>query len=120
MNSVSESRAGLASGINNAVSRTAGLLAVAVLSIVLLHTFNSQLDRHFSSISIIPEAKSFIDSQRVKLAGAQAPTNISIETQLALKRAVAESFVFAFRRVMLIAAALALFSALSAWLLITG
>jgi EmrB/QacA subfamily drug resistance transporter len=119
MNSVSESRAGLASGINNAVSRTAGLLSVAVLSIVLLHTFNSQLDRQISSISITPEAKSLLDIQRAKLAGAQMPGNISIETQLALKRAVAESFVFAFRRVMLIAAALALLSALSAWLLIT-
>ena len=119
MNSVSENRAGLASGINNAVSRTAGLLAIAILSLVVLYSFNARLDRKLSSINIPPEVRLSLDSQRAKLAGAEVPINVSVETQAALKQAIAESFVSAFRRVMLIAAALALLSSLSAWFLIT-
>ena len=44
MNSVDETRIGIASGVNNAVARTAGLLAIAVLGIVMLQSFNAALE----------------------------------------------------------------------------
>src|SRR5207249_6383320 len=44
MSSVAENHAGIASGVNNAVARTAGLVAIAVLGIVMLHVFNHALD----------------------------------------------------------------------------
>ena len=40
MNSVAPNRVGIASGVNNAVARAAGLLAIAVLGIVMVHSFN--------------------------------------------------------------------------------
>ena len=120
MNSVPESHAGLASGINNAVSRTAGLFAVAILSIILLYTFNAKLDRHLSSLAIPPEIRQSLDIQRAKLAGAMVPENASAEMQQAMKQAISESFVSAFRLVMFVAAALAMLSALSAWILISN
>src|SRR5438105_10306117 len=43
MGSVAENHAGIASGVNNAVARTAGLIAIAVLGIVMLHVFNHAL-----------------------------------------------------------------------------
>src|SRR5438477_3980334 len=52
MNSVSESRAGIASGINNAVSRTAGLLSIAVLGLIMFHTFNSCLDQRLNQMNV--------------------------------------------------------------------
>jgi EmrB/QacA subfamily drug resistance transporter len=120
MNAVNENRAGIASGINNAVSRTAGLLAVAVLGIVMLHSFNSQLDRNLPALAVAPEVKAVLDNQRSKLAGVELPKNLDPSTRSLLKQAVDESFVTGFRRVMAVAAGLALLSALSALFLIEG
>src|SRR5262249_13976690 len=46
MNAVPKNRGGIASGVNNAVSRIGGLLGIAVLGIVVLHAFNRELDQH--------------------------------------------------------------------------
>src|SRR5204863_4534784 len=55
MNSVKSSRAGVASGVNNAVSRTAGLLSIAVLGLIMFHTFNSCLDQRLHHINYSPQ-----------------------------------------------------------------
>src|SRR5213080_580494 len=49
MNSVAQNRVGIASGVNNAVARGAGLLAIAVLGIVMLHVFNHALEQRLSA-----------------------------------------------------------------------
>jgi EmrB/QacA subfamily drug resistance transporter len=120
MSSVKQSRAGVASGINNAVSRTAGLLAVAGLGIVMLHSFNNHLDRRLQTLELPPEVKRSSDEQRTKLAGAELPENLAPSLKSALQQAIDESFVAGFRRVMAAAIVLSLLSALSAWWLIEG
>jgi MFS family permease len=120
MNAVRENRVGIASGINNAVSRTAGLLAVAALGLVMLHTFNHNLDRRISNVDIAPEAQRSIHDQRVRLAGAVIPDKLNPEKRIMLKQAIGESFVSGFRLVMMIAVSLTLLSVLVAWLLIQG
>lgn len=116
MNAVPGSQAGTASGVNNAVSRTAGLLGVAILGIVMLYAFNRELDRHLTTLNIAPEARRFMDEQRVRLAGAELPPDAG--TRAALKQAINESFLFGFRLVMASAAGLALASALGAFMTI--
>jgi hypothetical protein len=120
MNAVPQNRAGIASGINNAVSRTAGLLAVAVLGIVMLQSFNSELDRKLQTLRITPEVKQTLDNQRTKLAAVEIPKEVDPAVGRTLKQAVDESFVSGFRRVMAVAMILALLSAVSAWLLVEG
>lgn len=120
MNSLAQRHAGVASGVNNAVSRTAGLLGVAILGIVLLHAYNRELDRQLERVPISPEIRKIVDNQRVRLAGADLPSGIADETRAQLKRSINESFVFGFRVVMITAVGLALASALSALLMIEG
>jgi EmrB/QacA subfamily drug resistance transporter len=120
MNSVKENQAGVGSGINNAVSRTAGLIAVAIFGVVMLHAFSQHLDRRLVTMDLSQEMRQQVDDQRVRLAGLEPPPNLSTEGRAALEGAVADSFVFGFRVVIVMAAALALASGVSAWLMIDG
>ena len=118
MNSVSGEWAGVASGINNAVSRLAGVLAIAIFGIVMLGTFNRHLDRDLAEIHISPEVRRDVGAQRIKLAAIEVPSSIDIATREATKRSIDESFIAGFRAVMWIASGLALASAATAWFVI--
>ena len=120
MGAVGGQRAGTASGINNAVSRLAGLLAVAALGVVVLTVFNRGLDARLAGLSLPHEARQAIDAQRTRLAAADIPAGLDPAMTESLRRALGDSFVAGFRAAVFVAAALALLSALSAWLLIEG
>jgi len=118
MTAVNEERAGTASGINNAVARVAGLLAIAVLGIVMLHTFSHRFEKRLAAINIPAEVQHSLLEQRVKLAGIALPANIPPEARVPVEQAVADSFIAGFQLIMFVAAGLALASAGSAWLMI--
>ncbi|MEA2604139.1 MAG: hypothetical protein QOF89_5131 [Acidobacteriota bacterium] len=120
MGAVGESHAGVASGINNAVSRCAGLLAIAVLGIVLLGTFSRGLDRHLAKLDLTPEIRQGLTAERTRLANLEAPASAPPDVRARVHAAVDEAFVDGFRRVMLVAAGLALLASLSAAWLIRG
>jgi hypothetical protein len=120
MGAVEQRHAGVASGINNAVSRTAGLLAVAVFGIIALAVFTSSLQSQLATLHLSPGVHQVIEEQRTRLAGITIPTTISAEVQTAIKGAIDTSFVSAFRLVSLLSAAMALLSAVCAGWLIEG
>lgn len=111
MDSVSQEHAGIASGVNNAVSRMAGLFAVAALGLVLSIAFNRSLDRALSSTPLPPAVRADVYAQRAQLAGARV-------SDPRARAAIDGAFIDGFRFVVWIAAALAGASAASAALLV--
>ena len=111
MSSIDQSRAGVASGINNAVSRVAGLLAIAVLGLVFATSFNGRLERGLDGLGLPAAERRGIEAQRGKLAAA---TSDDVRVQ----RLIRESFVGAYGVVLWIAVGLSVASALSAAVLI--
>ena len=118
MAAVKVRQAGIASGINNAVSRTAGLLSIAALSIVVLNAFNYSLERRMATLGIPPEVQQRLLTQPSKLAGIEVPVDLAVEMKIRLQTAIFQSFVDSFRLVMFIAVGLALASAIVAALMI--
>ncbi|HZC14451.1 MAG TPA: MFS transporter, partial [Thermoleophilaceae bacterium] len=120
MGAVSDRHAGAASGINNAVSRIAGMLAVALLGAIAVGMFGSALDQRMADLRVPAEVRRALENEVPKLAEAAVPPQVQGAKRQVLEQALNESFVRSFRVAMLIAAGLALVGALCAGLTIKG
>jgi EmrB/QacA subfamily drug resistance transporter len=120
MSSVSGRHSGLASGVNNAVSRTAGLLAIPVLGIFVFLIFSGSLDERVQDLDLPPKAQQQLEAEKVNLGGAEAPPAVGGKTREQVETAIERSFLDAFRLAMYIAAGSALASAVAAAIMIEG
>jgi EmrB/QacA subfamily drug resistance transporter len=64
LNSVAEHRVGVASGINNAVSRIAGVLAIAIFGALIAGKFGSTVDGQLTQASLSPQGQHAIDKAK--------------------------------------------------------
>ena len=118
MNSVSGEHTGTVSGINNAISRMAGLLAIAVLGSIMLSGFYSHLKAGLESSGLETSTRIKIASQRERLAAIEIPQDIPPEQRAKVKQTIDESFLAGFRFVAFSACGLALLSVGTTWLFI--
>jgi MFS family permease len=118
MGAVPDRFAGAASGINNAVARLAGMLAVAILGTLAVGVFRAALDRRLAASPVPPAVRRALLQEAPKLAEARVPEAAGPDMQAVLARALADSFVSSFRVVMLVAAGLAVLGAVCAALTI--
>jgi EmrB/QacA subfamily drug resistance transporter len=118
MNSVNQGRVGAASGINNAVARIAGVLAIAILGIVMVKVFGSRLGEKLTELSLPLGVLQQIQAEKTKLADLQGPASLDPGTKAAVANFVKQAFVSGFRVVILICASLSLASAAVAGLMI--
>lgn len=115
MNAVGTDRAGTASGVNNAIARAAGLLAIAVFGVVLTMVYDARLVHELSSLQLPRDLIDAVLQQHDKLAGTVLPEGAPAPAAAELKHAIGVSFVSGFRRVMWVSAGMALVSALGTW-----
>jgi hypothetical protein len=115
MRAAGDRHAGAASGINNAIARIAGLLAVALLGTIAVGVFRVTLDKQLELLHLSAQAMQSLDGQVQRLAEAQVPRQFDRATRHALELVLKQSFVFSFRVTTLIAAAAAFLGAIIAW-----
>jgi hypothetical protein len=114
MKAVGVAHAGLASGINNAVTRVAGLIAIALMSVLLQHVFDRQLAVRLGGLRLSQELVAEVQAQRTLLAAAEPPELAGPSERVAIRDGITEAFVAGVRLVALIAAGMALGSAVIA------
>jgi len=113
MTAVDTHHAGVASGVNNAIARVAGLIAIAVFGIVLVRAFNARVNPALDQLGLPAPSRAAVERELPKLAGAEIDATLAQAQRAGTQRAIDEAFVSAFRLVMIGVAVLALAAALA-------
>ncbi len=102
---------GLASGVSNAVSRVATMLAIALLGFVMILQFGVSLDAETANLPLTGQDRLALQAERLALGGATAPAGLPPQVQAEVEQAIDLAFVDAFRLMMGLCGLLALVSA---------
>jgi len=107
LSSVQAGHSGLASGVNNAVSRMAGLLAIAALGAVVSASFGARLDHDLRSQPLSAPARAAVLAARSRPLVID-PAGVPSTERPVVRGALVDASVHAFRTGMAIAGALAM------------
>lgn len=107
MGSVASHLSGTASGINNAVSRTAGALAIAIVGALSLVLFAHGLDARASAAGFSAPVRQALSVEAGRLGAAAVPPVAPPQQAAAVQAAIRLAFVDTFKVVMLVCAVLA-------------
>ena len=106
MGCVSDQYSGVASGVNNAVTRTSGVFANAVFGALAVLVFSSALQKDLAKTSFDEESKREIAAQVVNLGNAKAPSHLPDADRHQIQELYQQGFLDAYRTIMILAAAL--------------
>ena len=119
MGAVSARAAGTASGVNNAISRIAGVLGLAIVGALALVLYAGALDRYGAALALDPAARQQL-RQSAQLGAADLPPAIMAAQAGAARQVIRLAFADVFRIVMLACAGLAWLSAAMAAVFVRG
>ena len=118
MSSADQRHAGMASGINNAVARVAGVLAIAVFGFLMVKIFDSRLEDRLAKLQLPLNIVHELRAKEIELAALQPPQDSDTNKVETIRRVIGESFVSGFRIVLACCAGLSVASAAVAWRLV--
>jgi EmrB/QacA subfamily drug resistance transporter len=101
-----ENNAGIASGVNNAIARVAGLLAVAALGAVVAGQFATTVDERLAGEQLSPAAQEVVREAKDQTLTTVDPVGLPAGEAVTVSRAAEDASVTAFHRGVGIAAAL--------------
>jgi MFS family permease len=113
MSALDNSHAGIASGLNNTISRIAGLLAIAILGLILSQTFYRSFDKKILSQHLSLSTLAVLDEQRQSLAAGRPPIHLKEADATIVGQDVKESYTRGFQIVMRFSACLSAIAALT-------
>lgn len=119
MGSVSDHFSGTASGVNNAVSRIAGVFANAIFGALAVLFFTGALQRELSNVKLNASEKQRITAQAANLGNAKVPEGINAGKK-EIENAYHESFINAYAKIMRTSAGLGFLGALMGAVFIRG
>jgi EmrB/QacA subfamily drug resistance transporter len=114
MSSVDDRFSGLASGINNSMTRISGVLANAIFGALAVLFFASSLGPKLDPLRLDPSTKEAALAQAKNLGNAKPPSRVDTQTSALLNQSYRSAFIEVYRRILRCAAALAFLGALSA------
>lgn len=120
MGAVPTHQAGTASGINNAIARLAGLMAVAAVGSLFLYVYSGSLEDRVGRIGLTPDAREQVLAQSGDLGRARVPAGLDADLAAAVDEAFRLAFIDSFSLLMYVSAAMAWMAALAALLLVDG
>ena len=103
-----QEHAGIASGVNNAIARIAGLVAIAAVGAVVSAQFGSRLDDAVAGATVGPAARAALDDMRTRPLTSDVPASVRGQPRATLRAAAADASVDAFRAGMAASALLVL------------
>jgi EmrB/QacA subfamily drug resistance transporter len=115
---VEQKYSGMASGINNGISRIASLLAIALMGAIIISAFTSQLNLRIRQTNLLSIQQEKIFEQSQKLLSIEIPESFTLAEKLAVKQVVNASFVDGYHSSMLFASACVFLSVLVGFLTI--
>lgn len=87
-----ESDAGIASGVNNAIARVAGLLGIAAVGAVITAQFNSRLTQSLAGLRLSPAARAAVGQARHQTLARVDPSRVGLEVSHAVRSASVHAF----------------------------
>jgi MFS family permease len=115
MGSVSLRRAGVASGVNNAVTRTAGVLAIAMMGAFMLVVFRWDLSYHLELLNVEPHIREYLLQRAGDLGNLRVPDEVAEDLAANIALAIRGAFVEAFQSLCYLSAGLSVVSAIFAY-----
>ena len=118
MSSVPESQTGIASAVNNALSRLAGLVAVSLLALLLAHGFVTSLNTQLAHSSLPVEARDQMLTNQAHLHDIPIPPGLTQRQRAQAALLLDQAFLAGFHSVMLACAFSAWSGALAVFILL--
>ncbi len=107
---------GVASAVNNAIARAAGLVAIALFGILFAGVFAGGFDARLQRVQVSAATRRLADAEQARFTAGTVPPDVPPADRPAVAAAVRSGYLAGFRAVMLASAGVAFLAALIAFL----